>query len=160
MSLLEIPKVAVRAAAIQETMAHLRAAGELGCEGIALWVGQTQSQRLTVSEAYIPEQYGVRTASGLIAFVDDEALHKLGVWLYERRLELIAQIHSHPQDAYHSDTDDAYAIATKQGAFSLVVPNFGAEPFAFANCAIYRLRHEGWVVMSAKEVATVFEIQD
>ncbi|TKB28720.1 MAG: hypothetical protein E5V67_31885, partial [Mesorhizobium sp.] len=58
---------------------------------------------------------------------------------YRRGLTLLAQIHSHPGRAYHSTTDDAYAIATTVGCLSLVVPNFAREPFDFARVAAYRL---------------------
>ena len=37
------------------------------------------------------------------------------------------QAHSHPTDAYHSDTDDHLALVTLLGAISLVVPDFAAR---------------------------------
>lgn len=71
--------------------------------------------------------------------VDGDELHRLNVYLHETGLRLIAQVHSHPTVAYHSETDDRYAVATTIGCFSLVVPDFAARPFALADCATYRL---------------------
>jgi hypothetical protein len=36
-----------------------------------------------------------------------------------------AQIHTHPQEAFHSSTDDAYPIIHSEGFLSLVIPDFG-----------------------------------
>lgn len=160
MSLSEISHVAVHRKAIDQTMVHLRSAAKLGCEGIALWVGERFGTKFVVGQSYIPKQYGVQADTGLIAYVDDQALHELGVWLYERRLELVAQIHSHPAEAYHSDTDDGFAIATRDGAFSVVVPNFAFAPFAFADCAIYRLHDDHWLSVPEHAVAQLFSVQD
>ena len=55
----------------------------------------------------------------------------INLHLYKSRLPwLLAQIHSHPTHAFHSEMDDEYAIATALGAFSLVVPDFARDPFS------------------------------
>ena len=44
-----------------------------------------------------------------------------------KRLMIAAQVHSHPFGAFHSKTDDAWAIARHVGALSLVVPDFALK---------------------------------
>ena len=40
------------------------------------------------------------------------------------RLKIVAQVHSHPGEAFHSEVDDEWAIVRHVGALSLVVPGF------------------------------------
>lgn len=64
-------------------------------------------------------------------------------WLYDNGQRLGAQVHSHPTRAYHSDTDDAYPIATQRGALSLV-PHFATDGIRGRGVATYRLTASGW----------------
>jgi len=63
-------------------------------------------------------------------------------YLRESRLQVVAQVHSHPYDAFHSRADDMWAIIRHIGALSLVVPSFGLQTTAetFVNdAAVYVL---------------------
>jgi hypothetical protein len=92
--------------------------------------------------------------------VDGPKLHELNRWLYERQMTLIAQLHSHPGEAYHSPTDDAFPIATAVGSFSLVVPDFARNPFSLERCAVYRLAgNGGWIELSGAEARALIVIE-
>jgi hypothetical protein len=108
----------------------------------------------------IPAQAGLRTESGLCVYVGGDELHRLNVHLYEKQIKLVAQIHSHPTDAYHSDTDDAYAIATVLGSLSIVVPDFASRPFNMQECAVYRLDGRGWIEVPPSDLPHLIEIDD
>jgi hypothetical protein len=82
--------------------------------------------------------------------VPGDELHRINMWLHRHRLRLIAQIHSHPTEAYHSDTDDRYAIATSLGSISIVIPDFAVRPFQLEDCAAYRLSNRPWWHFSSK----------
>jgi hypothetical protein len=74
---------------------------------------------------------------------------------------LIAQIHSHPSEAYHSETDDTYPIATTAGALSIVVPDFAIRPFRLNDCAVYRLLpKQGWVHVSNAMVERIIQLTE
>jgi JAB domain-containing protein similar to deubiquitination enzymes len=132
----EVRSVRVPRHCIERMQSHLAAVGRKGLEGMAFWVGTHQNEIFEVRETIIPQQRGTRTAHGLAVTVAGEELHRLNLWLFRNKLRLIAQIHSHPTDAYHSDTDDQYAIATTVGCLSLVVPNFAAKPFHPLDCSV------------------------
>ena len=70
------------------------------------------------------------------------------VWLYEAQQVVGAQVHSHPADAYHSDTDDAYPVATLDGSLSIVLPYFGRDGWESGEIAAYRLGQDGWEELS------------
>jgi proteasome lid subunit RPN8/RPN11 len=114
-----------------------------------------------VSEALIPTQHHIRTNDGVCVSIGADELHRINVLLYEKKLTLIAQIHSHPGRAYHSSTDDEFAIATAAGCLSLVVPNFGSGAFDLKNIASYRLGSNGkWHKISFAEINRLIRITD
>jgi proteasome lid subunit RPN8/RPN11 len=131
-------------AVIDATQGHLRASGRRGLEGMALWAGHIEGDQFLVREAIIPLQQGHRTEHGLAVSVPGEELHRINMYLHRQGLRLVAQIHSHPTEAYHSDTDDRFAIATALGCLSIVIPDFAVRPFSLDDCAAYRLSKRPW----------------
>lgn len=138
--------------------AHLRNAGRRGLEGFTLWAGELEGEEFHVRETIIPSQTPLQLPSGVCVRVDAEELHRLNVWLFNRKLTLLAQLHSHPEEAYHSPTDDTFPIATSLGSLSLVVPNFARQPFSLARCAVYRLLQNGWTRLPPYEVEHLIRI--
>ena len=67
--------------------------------------------------------------------VDGSELHLLNVWLYEAQQVIGAQVHSHPVEAFHSEIDDTYPIATLDGSLSIVLPSFGRSGFGSKDIA-------------------------
>lgn len=144
-----------------ETHARLRQIGRRNSEGLVLWAGVTQGKVFFVTHLRVPEQIGIRTHDGVLVAVGAEELHRLNVWLYEEGLTLVAQIHSHPTDAYHSQTDDALPIVTTIGGLSLVVPFFARNPFSLDEYAVYRLTPDvAWSGLSADEVSKLIVVED
>jgi len=143
-----------------EVHAHLAYTGDLGLEGFALWAGVAQEDTFLVQHAIIPAQHGLRSADGLCVTVDGAELHRINVWLFEHYLTLIAQLHSHPTEAYHSPTDDAFCVVTAVGCLSIVVPDFASQPFDLARCAVYRLTKHGWLNLTSAEASKLIRMID
>jgi hypothetical protein len=107
----------------------------------------------------IPAQNSYQLESGLLYSVPGEELFRINKLLYEHQLTLIAQVHSHPGAAYHSDTDDAYPIVTVQGGLSIVVPNFGHDAFDLDDWAVYRLSDKNeWKLLEEGEVRELIKV--
>jgi hypothetical protein len=77
----------------------------------------------------------------------------LGERVSERGWYILAQLHTHGGQAFHSTTDDRYPLSSQPGFLSIVVPNFGDGPpgrgWAFFD-------HQGsgrWQQLSRSEVA-------
>lgn len=122
----------------------LRAAGRRRYEAFVLWSGVLQESSFVVRNAHAPEQTAYRSNDGVCVRVDGVELHRVNVWLYEHSEMLGVQVHSHPADAFHSDTDDSYPIATTAGALSIVVPDFGRRGVRGAGVAVYRFDAKRW----------------
>jgi hypothetical protein len=157
--LVNIRTVRVPADVLTSVHAHLREAGQMGFEGVGFWAGDLENDVFQVRAAVVPAQYGQRGAAGVSVMVNGDELFRMNVWLHKNQLQLIAQLHSHPTEAYHSDTDDDYAIMTRIGGLSIVVPNFAREPFSLNSAAIYRLAQDGsWARVSASDAHELIQI--
>lgn len=158
---LDLITVRVPRSCAKAAQAHLRAVGRDGSEGFALWIGRRSGTVFTVTETLIPLQTAHHSPRGVSVSVHADELFRLNRLLYTTQQELLAQLHSHPTDAFHSETDDSYPIATTAGAFSLVIPDFAVRPFALEECAVYRLVPEqGWLEFPAPAVQRVFQLFD
>lgn len=158
---LNLQKVFVSQKILLEGQDFLRKVGETGREGMVLWVGKHEELTFTVTNLVIPKQKGLITADGVCVIIEPDELRILNLELYRHDLRLIAQLHTHPGRAYHSQTDDEYAIARTIGAFSLVIPNFAVRPFALNECATYCLSAKGsWDQLSPAKVNQLIQIKE
>jgi hypothetical protein len=128
----------VPAALLVETFALLRQCGG----------GRRECQVLWTSEWARPE-----TISGVVH--PEHRAHAGGFelssgWINEFWLELSrtgrgirAQVHSHPHEAFHSSTDDAYPIIHSVGFLSLVVPDFAQGSVGFERAYLTEITPTG-----------------
>ncbi len=141
------------------TLGILQKAGKEGHEAFVVWgarPGPTPNA-LTFATALRPAQRAVSTPEGLLVIVDGEALFETNRLLYERQQILAAQVHSHPTEAYHSDTDDALPLVTLIGGLSIVIPDFAQDGNASLDrWAWYRLESLGrWAPVDANTSITL-----
>jgi Prokaryotic homologs of the JAB domain len=157
-TLAKVQAVRIDPKVIASTLATLRAYGSRRLEGLVLWLGTIDGIEAHVTHALEPEQHSIADENGVGYFVDSETLFRLNKALAATGLRLIAQIHSHPTDAYHSEADDRYAIVTSEGGFSLVVPNFGQAPADPTAWAAYRLEKGVWTELSKSFLDAAFQV--
>ena len=130
-----------------KTIDILRVGGARSQERVVLWLGPAYGIRepMPVTEVYEPDQ---------ITDIDyfkltPASLRALMTHLRGARLKILAQVHSHPGGAFHSEADDKWAIIRHVGALSLVLPEFARNttPANFSeHTASYRLSGENeWV---------------
>lgn len=156
----EVRCVAVERAVIQGTLRTLQEFGDRGLEGLVLWLGEIEPGIARIIQAYVPVQHPITSETGLGYFVSGETLFELNRSLETTGLRLIAQVHSHPEEAYHSDADDRYAIVTADGGLSLVVPNFGHASADPSSWAVYRLSQGNWRELSFKETRDLIKVSE
>jgi hypothetical protein len=126
-------------AILTATIARLRRGGALGEERVVLWLARASAQPpVPVTEVYEPDQ---------IAAVDyfrlpPASMQALMRHLRTKRFKIVAQVHSHPGRAFHSEVDDEWAIIRHRGALSLVLPRFADATTAdnfFDQAMVYEL---------------------
>ena len=143
-----------------ETDQQLRDAGRDGNERFVLWSGVIDNDRFICKTIHVPKQTAYQLPRGLCVRVDADELHRLNVWLYENGERLGIQVHSHPTEAYHSETDDAFPMVTTLGGLSLVVPNFCQFGVRGRDTALYRLTKSGWEQLSAADARQILHMED
>lgn len=144
---------------VDDTDEALRAAGIDGFEAFVLWTGLAEKGVFRVMTSHVPRQLSFHASTGACVRVDGRELHRLNVWLYEHNETLAAQIHSHPREAYHSDTDDEFPIATTTGSLSIVVPDFGSRGLRSIGTVVYRLVQSGWEPVDSRDAEKLLHFE-
>jgi hypothetical protein len=157
--LTDIEKIIIPQSCIEFTYDAFRKQGEKGFECIGLFVGVINKNAFEIKTAMIPSQTAYKTEYGLNYIVEGDELYRINKWLYENGYTIIAQIHSHPTAAYHSQVDDDFPIMATEGGFSIVIPNFGFDEFSINDWSVNRLMSpKSWVELSSEEVENIFTI--
>jgi hypothetical protein len=158
--LLPIKTFSFKRECLEQTYEFLAQAGRKRFEAVGLFAGHIEGQVAYISEAILPLQKSYKLEAGLLYVVEGDELHRINVMLYKNNLRLIAQIHTHPQRAYHSETDDEYPIMSTIGGLSIVVPYFASAPLDIKDWAYYRLLSAGtWQEVSENEIKTLIKVQ-
>lgn len=138
------------------TIDYFRVAGRARKECVVFWLVPRQTDATRIVEVYRPQQQ----AHADQFWIPPEAMTCLMRHLREHKLKFAAQVHSHPQEAFHSRADDHWAVIRHAGALSIVVPDFASHTNAsnFMNEAkFYQLsRDDRW--LEVDHVLDVFEL--
>lgn len=105
-------------ASLGETLDRLRDSSDR--ERVVLWLGREHGEEVRVHEVNVP----IQEAEADYFRIPQEGMRALFSHLRSRRLMVAAQVHTHPEEAFHSPADDRWAIVRHRGALSLVVPRF------------------------------------
>jgi hypothetical protein len=85
-----------------------------------------------------------RHAAHRAGFVlDDHWLNEFWFTLARENLGIRIQVHTHPGEAFHSSTDDAYPTIHTAGFLSLVIPNFALGPVGFEDAYLTEITGDG-----------------
>lgn len=107
---------------IDQTEAMLRRYGNYGEEGIGLWAGTLAGGDGFVSTLVTP---GVSSQGRFHGELSADTMAAVLARLDELDLVLLAQIHSHPREAFLSSIDAERPAIAVAGFISVVIPDFG-----------------------------------
>lgn len=140
---------------VEETLEFFIDYSKHGLEAFAIWVGEELHDIFEIKEVWFPKQENTMI-SYYIPAID---VHNINVKLYKKRYSAIAQLHTHPGDAFHSSIDDEYTILSLPGSFSIVIPDYGNIPIcAVDEWVIYRLLNGEWTLQTKNTVRRLFQI--
>lgn len=130
------------------TLATLRAYGAASSEGLVFWGGCVSGEVSQVTGLYLighePQGGRVRASAGEARWLVQQ--------LRVRDEKLIAQVHSHPGEAFHSAGDDRHAASFHPGYLSIVVPRFGREVRDVCDCAVLEFEGACFVQLSSSDL--------
>jgi hypothetical protein len=116
--------------------------GSHGLEGTAMLAGSPTERR--IDRLLIPDQKATRTGLGVGVEVTQAGKLQIaaGLGAGERWM---SRIHSHPDLAFHSETDDRNPALTAEGSLSIVVPFYGLGlRHGLDACAVFVLHRGDW----------------
>jgi hypothetical protein len=143
---------------IAATERALQRAGAEGFEMFVLWSGVVEGSSFLTKTPHVPKQTSYRRRGSLLVRVEGQALHDLNRWLYEHDEVLGVQVHAHPTDAFHSDTDDSYPIVTLRNGLSIVAADFARDGLLVDGTASFRLGESGWEAVDWRTTIVVEEL--
>jgi proteasome lid subunit RPN8/RPN11 len=146
------PSLIMAEAVIPEIAAMLRRQRVKRHEGVAYLLGRTDGHVTVVVASIRPD---ARTTPGSFR-VSSLAMARVVRAAADRHLQVVGQVHTHPERAYHSAGDIAGARIRHQGYVSLVLPGYGSALPSLRGSAIYFYdSEEGFVELTADEVQVV-----
>jgi hypothetical protein len=146
-------RITVPFSVLDDVREFMEERGSHGFEASAMLAGSSAGH---IARAVKPDQVGHRTALGVAVEVTDRGKLELAAALALDEIWL-ARIHSHPDQAFHSDTDDRNPALTADGSLSIVVPFYGLGlRRGLETCAVFVLRAGVWMpaLAGALEVVT------
>lgn len=146
------------AAMLDDTRTALRHWGCRHQEGRVLWAGKMIDQSsFRFSRIVVPRQDNTFFSTS----VEHAEIERMNLNLYAEELILAAQVHTHPNSAFHSDLDDEMAICAQVGCLSLVVPFFARSPLHdLRSVAVYRLETTAWRLLEEPEARSLIHVED
>lgn len=126
-------------AVLDEARQFFEHEGALGCEGTAMICQSVAGDVRLV----IPRQ---KATPAPYCSVEVSDAGKLDLELALGTGDIyVSRIHSHPELAFHSPTDNANRVITHRGALSIVVPFFGLGlRRGLDACAVFRFDNHCW----------------
>jgi hypothetical protein len=123
---------------LDQTFAHFRCCGAGRRECQVLWVSPWDFPEI-ITTAIHPEHEA--HVGGFV--LDHQWLNGFWFALARENLGIRVQVHTHPSEAFHSPTDDAYPIIHTIGFLSLVIPNFALGPKGFKDAFLTEIQPDG-----------------
>lgn len=151
--------ISVSSSGLQITIDHLRMSGACNREGIVLWLARQHDGRQRIELVYEP----MHEAAEDFFWIPQQGMQQLMRVLDEQGLRVAAQVHSHPEHAFHSVADDRWAIVRHQGALSIVLPWFASKTTAdtfLCDAAVFQLDNRNiWREVSKANYNDVIEVK-
>jgi hypothetical protein len=123
---------------LAETFAHLRACGDGRAECVVYLTGPLDDPG-SVDRVHHPRH----SASPSAYEVDTGWLNEFWLALAEGGRALGVQVHTHKHRAFHSATDDGFAVVQTAGFLSLVIPDFALGPVGLEGAYLAEVTVDG-----------------
>jgi hypothetical protein len=132
---------------LDETFTYFRGCGRGRRECQILWIGPWATPE-TITRAVHPKHSAHADGFEL----DERWLNDFGFALARENMSIRVQVHTHPNKAFHSSTDDAFPIIHTIGFLSLVIPNFAFGPTGFEDAYLTEIQADGnWCEVAIAE---------
>lgn len=136
---------------LQQMAAFFVPYGQAGVETACYWFGVEWETSQVVTTLVLPRLF---QSAGMYR-VDTSPARRMAREMSAAGLVNLAQVHTHPPDCSvnHSRFDDEHAYSTREGALSLVWPDYGRSVgMDFAEVGVHERRQGRWCRLTAAQV--------
>lgn len=123
---------------IEETFSIFRSCGDNQRECQLYWTSPWSAPQ-TLTEVVHPKHYSGRYGLS----IDGDWISRFWNELSDRGLGVRIQVHTHPEEAFHSATDDTFPLLFNPGFLSLVIPDFAMGPVGFREAYLTEIQPGG-----------------
>ncbi len=121
-------------------------------EGIVYFIGATDGYSTLITSVFTPE---ATTTHGSFD-VSSRSMASLVRFAADHGLQVVGQLHTHPQGAFHSDGDIEGTHIHYPGYVSIVIPNYGVALPDLSGADVLRYdASQGWQRYPIKDVTVV-----
>jgi len=132
---------------IEETFEVFRSCGDNRRECQLYWLSGWDDPLNLVAVAH-PRH----TSSSCALSIESAWISAFWSDLANRGLGVRIQVHTHPNEAFHSPTDDAYPLLGEVGFLSMVIPDFAMGPVGFGRAYLAEIQANGrWLQVPINE---------
>ena len=123
-------------------LAELRRRGGGRTEAGAFLLGQMEGARRRVTAIVYYDQLDPGAYTSGVCVLQGDAFARLWQHCREHRLTVVADIHTHPAQAFQSGSDRTNPMVAREGHIAIIVPDFASEPVAQEELGIFEYRGE------------------
>jgi proteasome lid subunit RPN8/RPN11 len=146
------PKLIITHECLDGLADGLRPSLERRHEGVAYLLGRTDGTVTLATTVFVP---AARTTAGSF-FVEPRSMAACMQAAAAHELQVVAQVHTHPGGAYHSDGDVEGAKIRYAGYASVVLPNYGERLPRLDGAAAYLWTAAGrWQQLSPADLIVI-----
>lgn len=145
------PRLIITADCIEALRIAFAPTLQIGHEGVAYLLGRTDGVVTIAVAVFAPT---ARTSFGGF-FVEPRAMATCTQLAAKHELQIVAQVHTHPRQAFHSDGDVEGAKIRYPGYASVVLPDYGAALPSLAGAAAYLWHQDSWKTLAPRDVIVI-----
>jgi proteasome lid subunit RPN8/RPN11 len=126
-------------------------------EAGAFLLGTQRRDRFEVGETIFYDDLDPKAYATGACVLHGDAFAKLWALCREKRLTVVADVHTHPGAAIQSPTDKANPMIARAGHIAIIVPNYATWPIPANRLGVYEYRgqHE-WIDRSPSKANRYF----
>lgn len=141
----------------KRVVGELERRGKREHEAGAFLLGTERRGRLVVSDVVYYDELDPEAYATGVCILGGDAFAKLWALCRQKKLTVVADVHTHPGIAAQSPTDKANPMVARAGHIAIIVPDFAAWPVPPGQLGVYEYRgqHE-WTDRSARKAGRFF----
>lgn len=120
-----------------DVMSELRRRGRTRHESGVFLLGYDHDGRREARAALYYDELDPSAYASGVCILKADAFSKLWSICRERNLTVVADIHTHPAQAFQSDSDRCNPMVARAGHIAIIVPNFAGAPVRYEHLGIY-----------------------